>query len=790
MNGDRKISLLVRSSFALGLFWTSSVFADTVGILGGPLSIAPAYAGFVTPGSSAVQTLNLTGKNTTFGAVVNASGEGFLGGGTSPNGWAYFTNKGSLALEAVTAPFSIDSVYCVSLNELGQALFGGSSLLAFVNQDNLQAQFIPGGYDNVFTVSLNNKGQGLIGGNLNYAAFVGVNSSSCQQITTTSFSGYIPSVALNDLGQGLIGWSSGQAAFVTYGEISPQAIQLDPAVSQINSVALNQGGEGLIGGVLGLSPPQSGYAAFVSFGNPSPQPINLGSLTGNLITGVAINDLGQGLVVGDGGYAAFVTAGSANAQVIPLGTTNNLLRAAINNFGQGLIGGNQYAAFVDANYPNLPPVVISLPGGMLIDSVSLSSVIPLQSANGTLLKQNNLKFAEYINNKAPQKAFYFLPSVWHNSLAEALQNAAPTRNAISIYSADQNFFYLNHGLSNHLRNYRHFKQQEKKDVLDKKPFLVEADIPMQIYDAETGKYRSLPSKGPVKTCPNLPKKERTATVWFEALGALAAQKSQHQTPAFYPSMAGGILAFDGTLYQNTQLGFGIAYTFTDIDEEHNLGSGHIHQEYVFAYTSWSKNNYYLDTAIWGAMFQTYQTRKIDLLGWNFTSHSKPTGWQVCPHLEFGYDTLNWAFLDCGFLVNPFAMFDWANNGQKSYEETGNSPFNAGQDFHYSSLLRSELGIRFYEPIVFDICKILLEQKVSYVNKAPFHIGQMTAFLVGSPGNFTMETLSSNQNLVAVEAYLVFDPLNPTYPYWSLTYQGEFGSSFNSNQLLFELSWEL
>lgn len=753
-----------------------------------------------------MQTVNLGGILSLSSVALNASGQGFIGG-TSPGpiGWAGFVNEGSSAVQFISpVPASITQV---ALNQSGQALFGGSGTLGFVNVNNLTPQNISGGYNNITSVSLNNLGDGLVGDDQNFAAFVTVGSSQTQQISTTSFSGAINSVSMNDLGQGLIGWDNGEAAIVTYGQTTATAISLDPSVVSIHSVAMNSGGEGLIGGILNPMAPQSGFAAFVSYNTKIATPIDLGAISNHLINSVALNDLGQGLIVGDNGYAAFVNASTNSSQMIGLPTSNQLLSAAINNFGQGLIGGNGFAAFVDINAPYLTPVIISLPGGMILDSVSLSTLIPLKTVQGVQLTANNLAFAQYINENAPQKAFYLLPSVWQDTLLESLQNAAPTRNAITLYTADQNLFYLNHALSTHLRNWRHFKQQERvsrplsflEKQEEKEDLLVYADalagfdhgIGMQMYDPETKSYYTLPSKkSSVAPCQPPLKKERSTNVWFEALGVLAFQDSQHQTVGFDPSIAGGILAIDGTLYPNTQLGLGIAYTFTDITEDHNAGSSYIHQEYVFGYMTASYNNYYLDAAIWGAMFQIHQTRRIQLVGWTFESTSAPTGWQISPHLELGFETFNWANLDEGFLINPFVMFDWANAFQNSYEEKGSGPFNAGQKEHYSSLLRSEAGLRFYEPIIFCSAKLLLEQKVSYVSKAPFHVGRMNTFLVGSPGSFTVETLSNNQNLVAVEASIIFDPLNPIYPYWSFGYQGEFGHSFQSHQLLFELSWEL
>ncbi|MBI3236598.1 MAG: hypothetical protein HYZ48_02690 [Chlamydiales bacterium] len=82
-----------------------------------------------------------------------------------------------------------------------------------------------------------------------------------------------------------------------------------------------------------------------------------------------------------------------------------------------------------------------------------------------------------------------------------------------------------------------------------------------------------------------------------------------------------------------------------------------------------------------------------------------------------------------------------------------------------------------------------EEKIAYVNKKPFGVGRMDAFLVGSPGSFTVETLSTTQNLGIGEFAILFEPLNLYYPFGTIAYQGEFSNPYKSHQILLELSWD-
>ena len=128
------------------------------------------------------------------------------------------------------------------------------------------------------------------------------------------------------------------------------------------------------------------------------------------------------------------------------------------------------------------------------------------------------------------------------------------------------------------------------------------------------------------------------------------------------------------------------------------------------------------------------------------------------------------------------------NWQGSYKEKGNSPFNMGQKHQFSSFLRSEAGVRFYEMVGFDTWRLTFEEKLSYVNKKPFKVGKVNAFIVGSPGSFTVETLSTTQNLGVGEFEMIFEPKDNKYPWGSIGYQGEFGSKYQSHTVALTLNW--
>jgi hypothetical protein len=126
------------------------------------------------------------------------------------------------------------------------------------------------------------------------------------------------------------------------------------------------------------------------------------------------------------------------------------------------------------------------------------------------------------------------------------------------------------------------------------------------------------------------------------------------------------------------------------------------------------------------------------------------------------------------------MFDWVNSWQHQYTESGDSGFNLVIDSQYASLLQSEFGLRFYELFQFNKGKFLLEEKLSYVNQAPFHFKNMNTFFVESASTFPVATGSSKiQNLGGIQLGGSFLPKNQAFPYCAFTLQALLGTSYQS-----------
>ena len=751
---------------------------DDIAIIGGIdlTGSGPAYAALVSS-SGQVTPLPLTGDAATGGIIssvsMNSSKNSIIGGQTQTG-----------------------SVYAALVSSSGQVtplIFSGP----------VEAHGI------INSAAINNSGNSIIGGRDTtgpiYAALVPPSGTPLIPLTfpePTASGGIINSVAINDSENSLIGgqtFFSAQPAYAasvsTSGTITTLALTGGMGTSgTISSVSINSSGNGIVGGQ-DLTGTQPAYTALISTsGSVTPLAFTGGVATNGNILSVSINDSGNSIVGGQDltesqpAYAALVSS-SGSLTPLDLGadmaSNGNILSVAINSDGNGIVGGQDltgsqpaYAALFMSSGTAIP---LTFTGDLAISGwinsvalplISLLNKIPTESLSG-----NNLIFANYINEFALQNAFYFIPANLDGTLNAALQSAAPQRNAISIYTASNNLFNLTTSFSNYIRDQQSngFWPQKQSTTVSKNSLSSEellASLSLQ-----------------KKTTTNAPL-DPPFTIWFEAIGALAYQKSQRQTARFNPATGGAILAFDYMIMPELRVGGGISYLFTHIHEKEDQGHSDINQEEGFIYSSWDNQRFYVDMLVMGGGVQIDQLRKITMTSFSFRSSSQPNGWQLLPHLEFGYKKNVFNQSETSkFCINPFGMVDWANAWQGSYQEKGISPFNAAQKSYYGSLLRTEAGMRFYETFFFDSWNLTVQEKISYVNTQSFNAGKMSAFLVGSPGSFTVGTLSSAQNLGVAQLAMSFDPLDARYPTSTLFYQGEFGTQYQSHQLNIGLVWQ-
>jgi uncharacterized protein with beta-barrel porin domain len=402
------------------------------------------------------------------------------------------------------------------------------------------------------------------------------------------------------------------------------------------------------------------------------------------------------------------------------------------------------------------------------------SQIPTSSLSG-----NSLTLANYLNANAPNLNFFLTPSVYDGTLSQALASAAPTRNSFSVATASGAAFTLGNSITAYSQASRSLMRESPSFVYRAQNFASD-----ELYASEGDIAYGSRWRG-ARELTSTQRASCNYSLWLTTLGAFAYQQAQHETPAFNPTTGAVIVGFDGKTSTRSRVGVGASYAFTHIHMKKDAGWSNMNQEFLFTYALWSSDTLFFDASLWGGLFQISNVRKVHMTGFDFKNKSHPKGWQLIPHFEIGYDfnSSSWKTT-----YEPFIMFDWANNWQGSYKESG-SPFRFGQKHHHSSLLRSELGTRFYQTVVYDTWNMVIEEKISYVNRKPFDIGKGRFFVVGSPETFVVDTLTTPQNLGATELSFLFESNEPCKPYTFVGYKGEFGSKYKIHQLTLTVGWE-
>ena len=401
--------------------------------------------------------------------------------------------------------------------------------------------------------------------------------------------------------------------------------------------------------------------------------------------------------------------------------------------------------------------------------LSPAPVIQIATAG---LRGNHLSLANYLNANAPSSTVALFSSLTGAALAKALEYAAPTRNALVTFSSQNGYLAASQALSDHGRERRFHRQPQATHVS-----AAAADIPVDELIADRS--------GRVQKTPN--GKQPPYTIWLTPFGEYAKEKKQMQTPAFSMGMGGALAAFEYTGTNDNAVGFGSAYAYTHIHEGEGMGSAGLNQGFLTFYTALNAAKWYFDLGVWGGYYASENRRKIAFPGFKKTARSHLHGWQLAPHLEMGYDgfwmqdsEVKW------FGIEPFVMGDWVANWEHALRERGASELNMGQNGRFCSFLRGETGLRFHEIVSLSWGRLVLREKGSYAYQKAFQTGALTAFLLGSPGSFTVDTLTGAQNLGVVECSALFIASNEAAPYITFRYQGEFGSQYQSHQGMLEV----
>ncbi|MFA6916127.1 MAG: autotransporter domain-containing protein [Parachlamydiales bacterium] len=684
--------------------------------------------------------------------VVADSGPlAILGGQGSAPYAAFLNHDGTLTKLNGLPPTGL--TYRVAINSSGYGIIGGTTGInayAALVSPKGTVKAIPGlmSPGEIYTVAINESGNGIIGGgrlltNVPYAALISKKGNATH--LNVPLSGLVYSVAINNSGEGIVGGigplNSAYASLVSPGgNVTPLAGL--PTTGAIYWVAINDAKRRFIGG-------QNNASVYAAFIDKQGSLIPVSGLPLGLNYSVAINAKGNAIMGGTSlnlPYAALVAQNGAVKNLNGLPTApGKIYTVTLNDAGTGLFVGfttsGPYGSFVAPN-GTLTPLVGLPTGDGFLDGVALHSA-GVGIVGGSL---NNVPFAALA---APNGTLTYLSGLpldgQINSISIAtLDNLVPKH--IGPFDSWANTQFA---LSDALTQHCIMHQGNRRNACSHR-------LPLLDFELDAG----------------------TSSLWLSAFGNYVHEKGKHSFHGYSNNIAGALLGLDYKGIQDVVLGGGLAYAYNSVRYFEDYGSASINQESAVLYASWNNPCFYMNAALWGGHFHTSHHRRS--LGF-ITSKAKPCGWNLTPHFEISSPFIFPSAHE--IIVDPFITLDWANNWQSHYREHGSSGFNIKLNDLHASIFRSELGLRFFETFHCRCGRLLLEEKISYVNKTPIHKGKGRASFIGAASSFGVETLNfSSQNQGNVQLHVEYLPSCIENIYSSFDYQGGFGSSFQSHML--------
>lgn len=697
--------------------------------------------------------LNAVKKYSAFCIALTAAGTvfadsapvGIIGGqGNAPYA-ALLQSDGSLV--TVFGLPATGLTYRVAMNMFGQGIIGGTNgvnaYAALVSPGGILTPvpglLVPG---EIYTVAINEKGAGIIGGghlatNIPYAALVS-SKGAATTLADLPSTGLIYSVAIENSGSGIIG-GIGPLASAYAALVSPTGIVTPiaglPTTGSIFWVATNDSQMSFIGGQNNTSV----YAAFIdSVGSVTP----VAGLPLGLNYSVAINASGSAIMGGTSQslpYAALVNPSGSVRTLTGLPSTAGIIyNVALNDSGAGLIAGfsasGPYGSFV-APDGSLTPLRNLPVGSGILDGAALHS-------SGIGLVGGSSQGVPFAALAAPDGTLTYLsglPATGEiNSTAFGILDHLVPKSIGPFDSWANTQFTMNDTLTQHCLFHHN-------------------------NDESLGCFGT---------------QEKTCSLWLSLFGNYVREKGHHAIPGFSNAISGALLGIDYNGIPEIVLGAGFAYAHNHVHYFKDIGHAEINQESGVIYATLNKPDFYVNAALWAGGFQsTNERRSLSFI----TSKANPSGVNISPHLECG--TSIPISLCREFSVDPFISMDLAYNRQDHFREQGSSGFNIVLQNQSASILRTETGFRFFEAFRYGWGRLIMEEKISYINRSAVKKGTSTASFIGSVSSFGVETLNPcAQNQGSIQIHVECLPEITNNVYASLDYQGSFGFTIRSHML--------
>jgi len=182
--------------------------------------------------------------------------------------------------------------------------------------------------------------------------------------------------------------------------------------------------------------------------------------------------------------------------------------------------------------------------------------------------------------------------------------------------------------------------------------------------------------------------EQTWGIWADAFGDILQQDHQRGQYGFHAETGAALIGFDGHATCNLHLGFGGAYTWTNLKWSGHHGNSHISSGYGFAYGTWNVRHFFLDASFVGGCNNYEAKRHISFLNVHRNAKSNHHGYTLAGRLTGGVPFKAWRAE-----IAPLISLDYDFVHQASFKEHGAKSLNLHVHEKNANLLRAEAGFR-------------------------------------------------------------------------------------------------
>lgn len=265
--------------------------------------------------------------------------------------------------------------------------------------------------------------------------------------------------------------------------------------------------------------------------------------------------------------------------------------------------------------------------------------------------------------------------------------------------------------------------------------------------------------------------------WASPLIGRTFQGNQNSEAGFRATSPGIVAGGDIAFSSNGDLGFALAYTYTDLKWKKKKGNATIQNGYASLYGKWSSSLGYIEGSLIGAYNFYNTTRNIEFANFKRKAHAKHNGWEGAADLKGGM-IFSWG----GTHLSPFLDLGYVFLHEQQFNERGARSLDLIVKSKNSDLLSPEIGVE----VSHCVSKDSFFMQVGVIRETRF-IGQQ------EKGTFACHCCTLDVSGLYPSRFLgtlsLGINLNPSHlDFISLFYEGKYGNHFQDHSVYLQIAY--